>query len=318
MHWGPTASLETLQQRAALLTATREYFAETGALEVETPVLTDTAAPDPHIHCIRVEDKKWLRSSPEFHMKRVLAAYQTDIYEIGKVFRDKESGSLHRKEFTMLEWYRVNFGIEDIINETCHVISLLANTFGKSLEKPHVITYREAYQNSLGFDPFTATFQEIRSAADNHFAAEFLSDPGLEKRLGSERSTWLDFIFLKTSQSFPRDRLVVMRDFPADQAQLAELNDADPEIADRFEIFLNQVELANGYRELRNPDIQEERFKANNEARKNLGLEPHPDQTDLNDALRHGLPPCSGVSVGLDRLLMLINDEKKLSGIMTF
>jgi len=318
-NWQPTAGKSALRNRADALAAARQFFHQRGVLEVETPVLGNCGVTDAGIDSLAVArpDGKdwWLRSSPEYHMKRLLASDSGDIYQIGKVFRAGEEGSHHQNEFTMAEWYRLGFDLEAMIGESCEFINAVTTAAGGSPSKPRIHSYREAFLDTVQLDPLEATPEQLITIARDL--------PGwhdhLQQQLSSDRSIWLDFI--ASHGVYPRlahSGLQVVRDYPAEQAMLARLNPEAPQIAERFEIFLNGVELANGFRELRDAAEQRQRFVGDNLKRAATGLPEMAIDEKLLAALNFGLPDCCGVAVGLDRVLMLAGGQRILAETLSF
>jgi lysyl-tRNA synthetase class 2 len=318
--WQPVASPQMLKLRAALLHSARDYFSATGVLEVETPVINACTVTDPQTESVNVQlsgQNLWLRTSPEYHMKRLLAAHGEAIYQIGKVFRLGESGTNHQPEFTMIEWYRPGYTLDMIIEETCKLITHLATAAATAIPSRQIYSYAEIYQTTCGFDPLTASTTDIRSAA-RRLLPDTLSTE-LEQALGDDRNGWLDLLNSHVvAPSLPANALCVIKDYPAEQAMLARLNPDNSAIAERFEIFLNGLELANGFCELQDADIQAERFTADNQRRLNLDLETREPDQALIAALRHGLPECSGVALGFDRLLMLFSAATSVGETLSF
>ncbi len=286
-----------------MLKRARAFFEERNILEVDTPILSRFAASDPHIESIEVTlqldpDKSWfLQTSPEYCMKRLLSAGYPDIYEICKVFRDAEAGRYHQPEFTMVEWYRLDFGLNDIVQDTLEFITTLvdAKRFDKA---PMLLSHAEAFAEFAGIDSSTADIETLSAAA--------AADDQLKQSLGDSRDDWLDLILAeKISSKFPTDRLTALCHYPASQAALSRICPDDASVADRFEVFAGDLELANGYVELVDAKEQSSRFEADQSARKLAGRPQRPIDRALIAALASGLPACAGVSVGFDRVHML-------------
>lgn len=323
-RWRPHASLDVLRRRAELLRVTREFFAARDVLEVDTPTLAEYGVTDPHIAGLEVglsarpDRKFFLQTSPEYAMKRLLAAGSPDIYQVCKVFRDGESGRLHRPEFTIIEWYRRAFSFEEMIAETCELISSLfaAAPESSAPATAHRYRYAEVFEQATELDPLTAGTCELRDAARALV-------PGvsgeLAQQLGDDRGQWLDLL---TSHAviprLPGRALSVIYHYPAEQAALARLDPADPRCAERFEVFFGGIELANGYRELTDAEEQRERFAADRRRRAPLGLPDMLADPNLLAALEHGLPDCSGVAVGFDRVLMCALDAGTIDEVVSF
>lgn len=286
-----------------MLKRARAFFEERNILEVDTPILSRFAASDPHIESIEVTlqldpDKSWfLQTSPEYCMKRLLSAGYPDIYEICKVFRDAEAGRYHQPEFTMVEWYRLDFGLNDIVQDTLEFITTLvdAKRFDKA---PMLLSHAEAFAEFAGIDSSTADIETLSAAA--------AADDQLKQSLGDSRDDWLDLILAeKISSKFPTDRLTALCHYPASQAALSRICPDDASVADRFEVFAGDLELANGYVELVDAKEQSSRFEADQSARKLAGRPQRPIDRALIAALASGLPACAGVAVGFDRVHML-------------
>lgn len=318
--WQPAAKRATLETRAAMLTVARNFFAQRGMLEVETPILCEQSVTDPHISSIAAVangHNTWLRTSPEYHMKRLLAAGYGDIYQIGKTFRGGESGARHQPEFTMIEWYRHNFELPDIIAETCDLIFALSALGRIPATTVTQVSYQDAFSSACGIDPLTAEIAELRKCAAT--AAEGNHDPHLGEQLGDDRQGWLDLLASTlVYPTFKDGALWVVNQYPADQAMLARLNPDNPAVADRFEIFWQGTELANGFRELRDAGEQQERFAADQRVRRSAGLPAMEIDGHLLAALESGLPECAGVAVGLDRILLIAEDLDTLDKTMSF
>lgn len=289
-------------------------------MEVETPILCNYGVTDPHIASIpagTASGSHWLRTSPEYHMKRLLAAGSGDIYQIGKAFRGGETGRLHQPEFTMIEWYRLGFSLDDMIEETCALICMVSEFADRPVRKYQRIDYRQAFVNACGIDPLVADIDALITCARG--LPEAGCDDPLTESLGANRNAWLDYLASHVVYpSLQGESLWVVERYPADQAMLARLNPDDRSVAERFEIFLDGVELANGFRELLDADEQEARFAADRAKRRESGtMDMEPDPM-LLAALRAGMPDCCGVAVGLDRLLMLADRQPDITATMSF
>lgn len=326
--WRPSAALATLRARAGLLAATRKFFDDRGLLEVETPALVRHGVTDPHLQNIAASPARgprlYLHTSPEFHMKRLLAAGAPDIWQLCKVFRDGEAGSRHEPEFTLLEWYRHDFTLDDMANETCTLLQTLARTAGEAGHEPALSagpparwTYASLFGEALGLDPLTAGIDDLRRCARTLPGVD--SSPELLATLGDEPSLWLDLLMSHAvSRHLAGTDIAVVTGYPAAQAALARLDAADPRVAERFEIFCRGIEVANGYRELSDPAEQERRFAADVDFRTRLRRPAVAPDRHLLEALRHGLPDCSGVAVGFDRVVMLLLGLKTLQEAISF
>ena len=304
-HWKPTAGPGVLERRARMLRLARDFFDERSILEVETPALTNNGVSDPHIASLmtrlatRADLPYYLHTSPEYAMKRLLAWGAPDIFQICKVFRDHEVGRLHQPEFTMIEWYRLDATLEDMIDETCAFILGVGEIPSVSIEK---FRYREICIDTCHIDPLVADAEHLAECAGRIVDAVTAD---LRRQIGADRNAWLDLLMSHVIvPSLARNRLSVIHHFPAAQAALARLDPDAPELAERFEIFLDGIEIANGYRELTDAEEQRHRFNTDLEWRRAAGLpDMEPDQA-LLAALDCGLPECSGVAIGFDRLVM--------------
>lgn len=304
-----------MRLRARLYAAVREHFAAEGVLEVETPILSRAGNTEPNIEsfCTRFKGhrdagtaERWLRTSPEHAMKRLLAGGIGDCYELGRVFRNGEAGRRHNPEFTMLEWYRVGWDHRRLAEETVALVRLAGALVGKSYSLISM-TYRELFKYSLSLDPFTASIDALREP----LGSEVTDSAGLE------RDDWLDLLLTHRVQPFfPADRITVVHDWPATQCALARLREGDPPVAERFELYLGTQELANGYHELTDPTEQRARFERDNARRRARGQRELPIDDALLDALTLGLPACAGVALGIERLLMGLLDTDDLRDIL--
>jgi elongation factor P--(R)-beta-lysine ligase len=309
--WRPTASVETLRLRARLLGVIREFFAARGVLEVETPVMAAAGASDVHIASLattcQAGGQLYLQTSPEFAMKRLLAAGSGPIYQVCRAFRDGELGRLHNPEFTLLEWYRPGFDHHQLVDELESLMSRVLGPAGPARR----LTYRDAFLEHAGIDAFEARTDALLTRAE-----------GCGLQLAGDRpatrDTLLDFLFSHTVQPALGDGRVYVYDYPASQAALARVRASQPPVAERFELFVNGIEIANGYHELADADEQRQRFAADGRARKRLGLAQMPVDERLLAALTHGLPDCAGVAVGLDRLFMIAAGKRSIDAVIAF
>jgi len=292
MAWRPSATLATLKLRASLLAQIREFFADRGVLEVETPALSVAGVTDPALASLTTrtlalgDARLWLQTSPEFAMKRLLAAGSGDIYQICRVFRDGELGRWHQPEFAMLEWYRVGWDDRRLMREAGE---LLASIVGREQAAPGRVelTYREAFERHLGAS-LDAADAELGAALARH---------GIAAPANLPRRGLLDLaLSAAIVPALPRDALTFIYDFPADQAALARLKPGQPPVAARFEIFYGGLELANGYWELTDAAEQRARFEAELDQRRSTGLDVPAIDEALLAALAHGLPDCAGIA----------------------
>jgi lysyl-tRNA synthetase class 2 len=322
--WGPNARIEALRLRARVYALIRGYFAERDVLEVETPVLSEAGNTEPNIdsfttcfsgHRDAGSAERWLRTSPEYPLKRLLAAGIGDCYELGRVFRNGEAGGRHNPEFTMLEWYRVGWDHLRLSDET---VDLVQHALALVDRRATVVslTYRGLFLQAAGVDPFTASDEQLRAPLDG---------VGIDGD-GLGRDDWLDLLMTHRIQPyFPADRITVVHDWPATQCALAKIRQPapaagaeDPPVAERFELYLGRFELANGYHELTDAVEQEARFQRDNGVRARRGAPCPPLDRRLLDALRTGLPDCAGVALGIERLLMAMAGTDRIADVLAF
>ncbi len=313
MSWKASSGVSVARQRADMLDRARAFFRARDILETDTPALSRYTTSDPNIESLRVagpgEAALYLQTSPESFMKRLLADGYPDIYAICRVFREGESGRLHQPEFTMVEWYRHDFGLAAMIGET---VAFIADVLQREeLGNAESLEYEHAFRRFAGVEPFTASIDELADAAD--------ADARLRDGIGDHRDAWLDLILsVRVAPNFHASRLTVLRHFPASQAALARICPADDRVADRFEVFFGPVELANGFVELRDPDVQRGRMHADFTRRRDSARRPVPLDEPLLAALESGLPACAGVAVGFERLLMLATGAEDIRDVLTF
>lgn len=312
--WRPSATLTTLKQRAALLRAVREFFSQRDVLEVDTPLLSRFGVTDLHLENLTTELQAFpkrslfLQTSPEYAMKRLVAAYQTSIYQLGKVFRDDLVGRHHNPEFTMLEWYRVGFTMTQLIDE---VIALLQLTLGNLTVIQ--LSYQQAFLQTLQLDPLTSTVAEIKAKLSEYSHVAELS------ARENDRDTLLQLAMsVIIEPSFCPQSITVINDFPASQAALAQLCAQDTRVAKRFEVYVGGIELANGYQELTNASQQQQRFEDDNVLRQQHHKPARLADFRLIAALELGLPECAGVALGFDRLLMLQAKKDDIAQVLPF
>lgn len=324
LDWRPTATRETLEARAKILAAIRTFFAARGVLEVETPLLSSAAATAPHLDSFRTHYigpgahglELYLHTSPEFAMKRLLAAGSGPIYQICKVFRNGERGRIHNPEFTMLEWYRPGFDHQALMNETEElVMELLDET---TLRAPSErLTYAEAFARYAEVNPLAASMKELRDCTRAHGIGR-VGGLGIDDRDG-----WLDLLLTHVvGPKLGQQRLCFLYDYPASQAALARIRPGSPVqpylVAERFELYVNGVELASGYHELGDGVEQRRRFEADNRKRAELCTKLVPMDERLLAAMESGLPDCAGVAVGVDRLVMLATGIADIDEVVSF
>ena len=310
-HWRPVAARATLELRARLLARVREFMARRSILEVETPVLHPAGNPDANIESLTTAvhlpfggaQRYYLHTSPEFAMKRLLAAGSGAIYQIARVFRDGEAGRYHQPEFTMLEWYRPGFNHLDLMDEMDELLLDLG------LESGRRETYAAVFEEACRLNPHTCSLAELQARA---------AELGLTGET-ADRSMLLDLVFSHAVlPQLGRDRPCFVYDYPVCQAALARLRTADNAVAERFELFINSMEIANGYNELNDLIEVNNRFELENARRREQGRARVPVDRQLLAALDHGLPSCAGVAVGLDRLLMALAGIDELAHVLAF
>jgi elongation factor P--(R)-beta-lysine ligase len=311
-----TARIASLQLRARLYALIRTFFAERHVLEVETPILSAAGNTDPNIesfstafsgHVDAGARERWLRTSPEFPLKRLLAAGIGDCYELGRVFRNGEAGGRHNPEFSMLEWYRVGWDHRRLMGETIELVEAALAMVGRRAEVL-IESYRQLFLDELGIDPLHAPIDELRA-------------PLAEYNIGPEglgRDDWLDLLIThKLQPSFPRDRITLIHDYPATQCALARIRPGETPLAERFELYLGRYELANGYHELNDAAEQRRRFERDNALRRHRGLSEVPVDERLLGVLG-ALPDCAGVALGVERLLMCLAGTDAIADVLAF
>lgn len=314
--WRPLAPLAVLRERATALARAREFFAARGVLEVDTPLLVNAPVSDPHIHSAVVRlvapgaraPRLYLHTSPEYAMKRLLAAGSGDIYQICHVMRAGERGRLHNPEFTLIEWYRIGFSLDALMDEVEELVRLLLGTAGSARRRER-LSYRDAFLRELGLDVLGATSAELARAAaplgfdgppdDRDEVLELLMGALVGPRLG-------------------REALTFVHGYPASQAALARLDPDDRRLAKRFELYCEGLELANGFHELASASEQRERFARDRAERRRRALPAAPPDERLLAALASGLPDCAGVALGFDRTLMLATGATEIDGVLAF
>ncbi|MGH8427376.1 MAG: EF-P lysine aminoacylase EpmA [Gammaproteobacteria bacterium] len=310
LDWRPSAAREVLCARAGLMERLRDHFRERGLLEVETPLLSRAGSPELHLESLAVPRAfpegapGWLIPSPEFHLKRLLAAGYGDVFSVAHVFRAGEAGRLHNPEFTLIEWYRLGAGLEALMDDIEALLTaLLPEKF--SAHPAERVSYREAFVRHAGLDPFVASLGELRETG---------GDPS-----ESDRDTLLDRI--AGIEVYPRlgdGRISLIQDFPASQASLARIRHGEPPVAERVEAIVAGIELVNGFVELADAEEQRGRFDTDLASRAREGREqPVLDERFLA-ALTAGLPPCAGAALGFDRLAMLALGARSIAEVMAF
>lgn len=318
MDWRPSAPLANLRARARLITRIREFFAARGVIEVETPALAAAAAVDPHLDSLCAQyagpgfpagRALYLQTSPEFAMKRLLAAGSGPIYQLGKAFRNGEKGRLHNPEFTLLEWYRPGFGDHAMMDE---IEALVADLLGLT-QRFERRSYRELFRHRLRIDPATATVEDLRECARREGLAR--SD---ELPL-SEPDAWLDLLLTHLIEpQLGIETPCFVHDYPPGQAALARIRPGEYPVAERFELYIDGVEIANGFHELADAAEQRTRFERDRARRRRDGLPDIAPDERLLAALAHGLPDCAGTALGVDRLVMIALGAKSIGEVMAF
>lgn len=308
-HWQPSASLAAIRARAELYQAIRQFFAERHVLEVETPVACQHGVTDVHIQNFALHNTPpyYLQTSPEYAMKRLLAAGSGDIFQICKAFRHEEAGRQHNPEFSLLEWYRLNYTHHDLMNEVDELLqTVLASPAADR------ISYQHLFLHYLDCDPFACSSADLLAALKtqqiNITHPEQLSFDSLLQLLLTH------VIEPQIGKQAP----LMIYDFPASQAALAKIRDDQPRVAERFEVYYGGYEIANGFHELCAVETQLQRFQEDNSQRQALGLNPMTIDPYFIAALEHGLPTCAGVAVGLDRLLMIKLKAHSIRDVLTF
>jgi len=308
--WRPGASRHAMEERARLLAGIRAFFSARKVLEVETPVMSRAGNSDPNIQSICTDSlrRKYLRTSPEYAMKRLLASGLGDIFELGRVFRAGEKGQHHNPEFTLLEWYRLGMNYLELASEVIELVRSCGNPEFRDWPEQR-ISYRDLFRQHTGVDPFQCDETELSNCAAEH---------GITA-LPMAQQEWLDLIMAGVIQpALPGEYFTIVHDFPPEQAALARIRPGDPALAERFELYLGQMELANGYQELTDADEQLRRFERENRLRTIRGEEAVPIDARLVAALSHGMPECSGVALGVDRLLMSILKLERIDAVLAF
>lgn len=311
--WTPTASLANLQLRARMLERVRAHFAASGALEVETPVMVRAGVTDVHLESLEVRHADgaragFLHTSPEYAMKRLLAAGAPDIYQVCRVFREGERGRRHNPEFTMVEWYRLGIDHHALMDDVERLLRALLEPL-RTVGRTQRITYTGAFQQALGIDPLSV------GAAELH---ETLVSAGIDvpASVAGERDALLDLAMATlVAVRFPADAITFLYDFPASQAALAQVRGP---VASRFEAFWGELELANGFHELGDAQEQAARFEADRAERARHGRPDRAPDGAFIAALAAGLPPCAGVALGFDRVVMIASGAGSIDEVVAF
>ncbi len=318
-NWQPKCSVELMHLRAKVLHQIRDFFYTNHVLEVETPILCHSAGTDPYIEHFTsyhlAGEKKmglFMQTSPEFAMKRLLSTNTESIYQICKVFRQGESGRLHNPEFTMLEWYRVSYNLQQLMDDVEHLLSQLLPD-DRFSEKAQRICYQDVFAEFTGLDALQFDLSLYQSAA------ETLGFPEAASLCATDHAVWLDFLFSYCVQvNLGKTGLCMVYDYPASLPSLARLKPDNSLIVERVEVFIQGIELGNGYFELTDVKEQIRRFEQDNLLRESNGSVFIEMDKRLLAAMQSGLPDCSGIAIGLDRLLMIIAQKSSIDEVLTF
>jgi len=314
--WLPTAPIANLLKRAAVIAQVRQFFSDRGLLEVETPSMSQATVTDIHLFPFQTHYvgpgaaqglSLYLMTSPEYHMKRLLAAGSGPIFQIGRSFRNEESGRHHNPEFTMLEWYRPYYDMYRLMNEVDDLLQQILDC-----GSAETVSYQQVFIRHIGVDPLSADKAQLCDAAIKLNLGDIASNE-------DDRDTLLQLLFaMGVEPNIGRDKPTFVYNFPATQAALAEISTEDHRVADRFEAYFKGIELANGFRELSDATEQRQRFNQDNRKRAALNLPQQPIDENLLSALEHGIPACSGVALGVDRLVMLALKADSLAEVIAF
>ncbi len=314
--WQPSASIPNLLKRAAKIAEIRRFFADRGVLEVETPCMSQATVTDVHLFPFETRFvgpghsqgmDLYLMTSPEYHMKRLLVAGCGPVFQLCRSFRNEEMGRHHNPEFTMLEWYRPHYDMYRLMNEVDDLLQQV-------LECPAAesLSYQQAFQRHLEIDPLSADKQQLRDAAAKLDLSNIADSE-------EDRDMLLQLLFtMGVEPHIGKDRPAFVYHFPASQASLAQISTEDHRVAERFEVYFKGLELANGFHELTDAREQQQRFEQDNRKRAARGLPQHPIDVNLLEALKVGMPDCSGVALGVDRLIMLALGAESLSEVIAF
>ncbi|OSN00375.1 MULTISPECIES: elongation factor P--(R)-beta-lysine ligase [Lonsdalea] len=314
--WQPSAPIANLLKRAEIINEIRRFFFDRGVLEVETPAMSQATVTDVHLVPFDTQYvgpgaadglKLYLMTSPEYHMKRLLAAGSGPIYQLGRSFRNEESGRFHNPEFTMLEWYRPHYDMYRLMNEVDDLLQQVLEC-----ESAEMLTYQQAFQRHLDVDPLSADKAQLREVAETLGVGDVAHQE-------EDRDTLLQLLFaVGVEVNIGRDKPAFVYHFPATQASLSEISTEDHRVAERFEVYFKGIELANGFRELTDSAEQRQRFEQDNRKRAAHGLPVQLIDENLLDALTAGIPDCAGVALGIDRLIMLALKAESISEVMAF
>ncbi|NDL61454.1 elongation factor P--(R)-beta-lysine ligase [Acerihabitans arboris] len=314
--WLPSAPIANLLKRAVVIGRVRQFFTDRGLLEVETPAMSQATVTDIHLVPFQTQYvgpgaaqgvPLYLMTSPEYHMKRLLAAGSGPIFQLGRSFRNEESGRHHNPEFTMLEWYRPHYDMYRLMNEVDDLLQQILDC-----DSAETVSYQQVFIRHIGIDPLSADKAQLCEAAAK------LDLSGIAT-VEEDRDTLLQLLFaMGVEPHIGRDKPTFVYHFPATQAALAEISTEDHRVADRFEAYFKGIELANGFRELTDAAEQRQRFTQDNRKRAAMNLPQQPIDENLLAALAHGIPECSGVALGVDRLVMLALKADSLAEVIAF
>ncbi|MFT4464224.1 MAG: elongation factor P--(R)-beta-lysine ligase [Sodalis sp. (in: enterobacteria)] len=314
--WQPSAPIANLLKRAAIVGQIRRFFSDRGLLEVETPAMSQATVTD--IHLVPFQTRfivpgaaggmsLYLMTSPEYHMKRLLAAGSGPIFQLCRSFRNEEAGRYHNPEFTMLEWYRPHYDMYRLMNEVDDLLQQILDC-----DSAETLSYQQVFTRHVGIDPLSADKGQLYEAAVKW-------DLGEAASAKDDRDTLLQLLFaMMVEPNIGRDKPAFVYHFPTSQAALAEISTEDHRVADRFEVYFKGIELANGFRELTDAREQRQRFEQDNRKRVAMSLTEQPIDENLLAALAQGMPECSGVALGVDRLAMLALKAERLSDVIAF
>jgi lysyl-tRNA synthetase class 2 len=315
-NWRPSASIETLKQRANIIQKIRQFFALKNVMEVDTPALSQATITDLHLYTFvttfnnpssPAAKTMYLQTSPEFAMKRLLCAGSGAIFQLSKAFRNEEAGRFHNPEFTMLEWYQPAYDHFQLMAEMDELLSSILGW-----ETADKISYQNAFKQHLACDPLSASLEELKEVASQYGYADIAAKE-------QDPDTLLNLLFSQQIEpKIAQNRPCFVYDFPASQAALARISPTDSRVAERFELYFMGIELANGFHELSDPVEQRQRFENDNAKRRAAGLPAMPIDENLLEALSSGLPDCSGVAMGIDRLLMLALNKNSIQDVLAF
>ena len=324
MSWMSTLTWEDAQRRAEILDSIRTFFKERKVVEVETPALSQGTITDVHLDAFScnyhyMEDSSlseasdlYLQTSPEFHMKRLLASGYQSIFQIAKSFRHEGAGRFHNPEFTMLEWYRVGLDHFELMDEVSDLLYLTL-----ACEQPYRVSYQEIFKECTGIDPLATSREELSAYINLHGKLDnWLIESSKDD---DDNDMLLQFIFNEfVEKSIGSDAPCFVYDFPVSQASLAKVSIEDQRVAHRFECYFQGIELANGFNELTDGKIQLDRFNTDNKKRSSLGLDKRAIDDNFIQALNTGIPDCSGVALGIDRLVMIALSIGKIENVISF